>query len=1061
MCRKATESRSERGLNDLLTSKFSRFQGPFWLFQMWLKVYFQSRTSPLAIQTGKSLMCYSLATADPSPFSFAENFKYFNNQYETDEEEEILEESEEDEGREKTTAMSNKIEGVAESGDMAFPSSGAASSIYKYLVKLLKRTVGEKEAKALLTWKANLDNESQSLLSSWVGGSPCKWAGINCSKSRSITSLNLSSYGLKGSLHSLNFSSFANLHSLDLFNNSLYGTIPSHIRNLSKLRYLRLSLNQISGRIPSEMGLLASLTIFYLSRNLIRGSIPQEIGNLSSLTELSLYQNNLRGVIPASIGNLEKLTILYLSQNQLSGPIPSNVGNLTKLIKFTLQENQLSGFIPAEIGKLKSLSLLRLFSNKLTGSIPQELNNWTYLNVLHIGDNMLSGYLPQNICLSGILENFTIYNNNFVGPVPSSLKNCTSLVRVRFESNQLTGNISEDFGIYPNLNFIDLSNNKLYGELTSNWGKCQSLRSLKISHNNISGRIPAKFGESIQTLDLSCNHIEGEIPREFGWLTSLFNLTLSNNRLSGNVPSEIGMLSDLEYLDLAENNLSGLVPKEILSNCIRLINLNLSINRFEGSIPFEISTLFPLQYLDLSQNLFLGEIPPQLGTLSRLEILNLSHNELSGSIPETFNEMLSLTSVDISYNRLEGPLPSNKAFCDAPTEAFTNNKGLCGNITGLKSCPSMKIHKAKGKNGRLILIAVSFLGSLVFLFIIAGVLSFVWLRVRNKGKTEPEDAQNDNLFAVLNYDGKLVYEKIIEATENFNSKYCIGEGAFGSVYRAELQNGQVVAVKKLRAVEDDDRMASLKTFTCEIQALTEVRHRNIVRLLGFCLHTRHALLVYEFMERGSLESILTDDQAAMKFGWSKRVNAIKGLVNALSYLHHDCSPPIIHRDISSKNVLLDSEHEAILSDFGTARLLNPDSSNWTSFAGTIGYTAPELASTMEVNEKCDVYSFGVVTMEALLGSHPGDFVTFLSTSTSSSTAGHTLLKDVLDQRLSQPINEVAEDVVFMMKLALGCLLSSPQSRPTMQQVSQQLSAQKLPLPEVFHMITLGQLFDFM
>ncbi|XP_059638108.1 MDIS1-interacting receptor like kinase 2-like [Cornus florida] len=916
-----------------------------------------------------------------------------------------------------------------------------------------------KEAKALLTWKASLDNQSQSLLSSWVGGSPCKWHGINCYRSRSITFLNLSSYGLRGTLHSLNFSSFPNLHSIDLFNNSLYGTIPSHIGNLSKLRFICLSLNKISGTIPTEIGQLASLRILYLSRNLISGSIPQEIGNLSSLTELSLFRNYLRGAIPASIGNLRNLTILHLYETGLSGSIPSGIGNLTKLTQLTLQENQLSGFIPAEIGKLKSLSILRLCGNRLTGSIPHEIVNLTYLNTLHLGDNMMSGYLPQNICLSRVFVNFTIFNNNFVGPVPRSLKNCTSLFRVRFERNHLTGNISEDWGIYPNLNFIDLSYNKFYGELAPNWGKCRSLKGLKISHNNISGRIPTKFGESIQTLDLSSNHLAGEIPREFGRLTSLFNLSLGHNKFSGTVPSEIGMLSNLRHLDLAANNLSGPIIKEI-GNCIELLTLKLSNNRFEGNVPLEISSLFSLQHLDLSQNLLVGFLPPELGTMPRLEILNLSHNELSGSIPQTFNQMLSLTSVDISYNQLEGPLPSNKAFREAPTEAFTNNKGLCGNITGLKSCPSVKIHEAKGKKGRLILIVVSLLGSLFVLFIIVGVLSLVWVRVRNKGKNKPEDAQNDNLFAVLSYDGKLVYENIIEATENFNSKYCIGEGAFGSVYRAELQSGQVVAVKKFQALEDDDRNASLKTFTSEVQALTDVRHRNIVRLLGFCLHPRNAFLVYEFMEGGSLEKMLGNDEAAMQFGWIERVNVIKGLANALAYLHHNCSPPIIHRDISSKNVLLDSKHEAILSDFGIARILKPGSSNWTSFAGTIGYTAPELAYTMEVNEKCDVYSFGMVTMEALLGSHPGDFITFLSTSTSS-TAGHTLLKDVLDQRLSQPTNQVAEDVVFMMNLALSCLLSSPQSRPTMQQASQRLSSQKQPLPEGFHMITLGQLSDLM
>ncbi|XP_057970084.1 MDIS1-interacting receptor like kinase 2-like isoform X2 [Malania oleifera] len=111
-------------------------------------------------------------------------------------------------------------------------------------------------------------------------------------------------------------------------------------------------------------------------------------------------------------------------------------------------------------------------------------------------------------------------------------------------------------------------------------------------------------------------------------------------------------------------------------------------------------------------------------------------------------------------------------------------------------------------------------------------------------------------------------------------------------------------------------------------------------------------------------------EQAMELNWSRRVNVVRGIANALSYMHHDCSPPIIHRDISSDNVLLDLEYEAHVSDFGTARLLKPDSSNWSSLAGTIGYTAPELSYTMKVTEKCDVYSFGVVSMEVIMGRHP-------------------------------------------------------------------------------------------
>ena len=212
-------------------------------------------------------------------------------------------------------------------------------------------------------------------------------------------------------------------------------------------------------------------------------------------------------------------------------------------------------------------------------------------------------------------------------------------------------------------------------------------------------------------------------------------------------------------------------------------------------------------------------------------------------------------------------------------------------------------------------------------------------RIENR-PDDIQETQNNNLFAIWSYDGKMVYENIIEATEEFDSKYCIGEGGYGSVYRAELSTGQVVAVKKLHANANDE-MSHLKAFTSEIRALTQIRHRNIVKLYGFCSHPRHSLLVYEFLEGGSLRNVLNNEEKARAFNWSKRVNVAKGVANALLYMHHDCSPPIIHRDVSTKNILLSVDHdEAHVSDFGTARLLKPDSSNWTSFAGTFGYTAP-------------------------------------------------------------------------------------------------------------------------
>ncbi|KAI5566639.1 hypothetical protein BDE02_13G034100 [Populus trichocarpa] len=795
---------------------------------------------------------------------------------------------------------------------LAFPPNFSATSFgaAKYVA-----AEGNKEAEALLKWKASLyDNHSQSVLSSWVGSSPCRWLGITCDNSESVADFGLPNFGLRGTLLSFNFSSFPNLLTLNLSSNSLYGTIPSHISNLTKITNLDLSDNHFTGNIPHEIGLLTSLNFLYL------------------------HENNINGLIPVSIGTLKHLSILYLwGGNKLSGSIPSSIGNMTMLTRLDLSMNNLSGSVPREIGQLESLVVLSLHTNHLNGSLPPEMNNLTHLMILQLSSNNFTGHLPRDLCLGGLLVNFSAGYNHFSGPIPKSLRNCTSLFRFRLDWNQLTENISEDFGLYPNVNYVDLSHNNLYGELTWKWRGFHNLASLKLSNNNISGEIPSELGEAtgLQMIDLSSNLLKGTIPKELGKLKALFNLTLHNNHLFGVIPFEIQMLSQLQSLNLASNNLGGSIPKQ-LGECSNLLQLDLSHNKFIGSIPSEIGFLHFLGDLDLSGNLLAGEIPSEIGQLKRLETMNLSHNKLSGLIPTAFVDLVSLTTVDISYNELEGPIPKIKGFIEAPFEAFMNNSGLCGNASDLKPCTLLTSRRKSNKI--VILILFPLLGSLLIVLIMVGCLYFHHRTSRERISFLGE-RRSPLSFAVWGYEEEILHETIIQATNNFDSNNCIGKGGYGIVYRAMLPTGQVVAVKKLHPSRDGELM-NLRTFRNEIRMLIDIRHRNIVKLYGFCSLTEHSFLVYEFIERGSLKTNLSSEEQAMDLDWNRRLNVVKGVANALSYLHHDCSPPIIHRDISSSNVLLDLEYEAHVSDFGTARLLMPDSTNWTSFAGTFGYIAP-------------------------------------------------------------------------------------------------------------------------
>ncbi|XP_057456978.1 MDIS1-interacting receptor like kinase 2-like [Lotus japonicus] len=926
---------------------------------------------------------------------------------------------------------------------------------------LCQGTSGLTQAETLLKWKQSLPH--QPILDSWMTNStsnqsPCSWKGITCDSHGRVTIINLAYTGLEGTLQHLNFSVFPDLLRLDLKENSLTGPIPQTIGVLSKLQFLDLSTNYFNGTLPLSIANLTQVYELDVSRNDITGILdpllfPDGSDNpktgLIGIKNLLFQDTLLGGRIPNEIGNIRNLTVLALDGNGFFGPIPTSLGNCTHLSTLRMPENQLSGPIPPSIGKLTNLTDVRFMFNNLNGTVPQEFGNLSSLVVLHLAVNNFIGELPPQVCKSGKLVNFSAADNSFTGPIPVSLRNCPSLYRVRIENNMLTGYADKDFGVYPNLTYMDFSNNMVEGELSSKWGSCKNLQSLKMAGNSVSGNIPGEIfkEEQLIELDLSSNKISGEIPPEIGNASNLNDLNLGNNKLSGMVPVEIGKLSNLRSLDLSMNMLLGPIPNQIgeLSN---LRSLNLSNNELNGTIPYQVGNFAELQeFLDLSENSLSGEIPSSFSRLSRLISLNISHNNLSGSIPDYLSEMVSLSSLNLSYNHLEGTVPKSGIFNSSHKVDLSNNKGLCGNVRGLQPCKVSLTDGGSGSNKNKVWIPiVASLGGVVFLsLVLVGVFFFCYKRKSRASGQKSSLKRLDNPFSIWYFNGRVVYGDIMEATKNFDDKYCIGEGSLGKVYKAVMQGGQVFAVKKLKCDEDSIDTESIKTFKSEIEAMTETRHRNIVKLYGFCSEGIHTFLVYEYMGRGNLCDMLRNDKEALELDWHKRVDVVKGVANALSYMHHDCVPPLIHRDISSNNVLLSFDLEAHVSDFGTARFLKHDSPLWTSFAGTYGYAAPELAYTLAVTEKCDVFSFGVLAFEILTGKHPGDLVSYIQTSSVKKID----FKEILDPRVPVPLparRNVLKELALIANLALSCLQNNPQSRPTMRSIAQLLEMENVDHP---------------
>ncbi|XP_047096414.1 MDIS1-interacting receptor like kinase 2-like [Lolium rigidum] len=380
---------------------------------------------------------------------------------------------------------------------------------------------------------------------------------------------------------------------------------------------------------------------------------------------------------------------------------------------------------------------------------------------------------------------------------------------------------------------------------------------------------------------------------------------------------------------------------------------------------------------------------------------------------------------------------------------------LCGESQyNLTPCESPKLgSKQESIKRPNLMLLLAFVTPFSFGFLI--IASIVVVCRRRKSIKSSSKSKSGDILSIWNFDGKIAFEDIISATEDFNEKYCIGIGGYGSVFKVELDSGVIFAVKLLHLMEE---YSDEGTFHAEIEVLTKIRHRCIVKLYGFCSHSYCKFLVYDLIERGSLSSILHDQELAKELDWPRRVAVVRDVAQALAYLHHDCDDRIVHRDIRSSNILLDLDYKAYVSDFGMARKLKNGYSSWsTIFAGTCGYIAPELSSTMVLTEKCDVYSFGVVALEVVIGKHPGDLLLPFFCRTEKPAK----LKDILDQRIAAPLSIDEEKAIILVALlAFACLQVNPKVRPTMQHVYQALSNRSHIALRPLHEIRLQDLHDY-
>ncbi|XP_030968986.1 putative receptor-like protein kinase At3g47110 [Quercus lobata] len=967
----------------------------------------------------------------------------------------------------------------------------------------------ETDKLALLEFKSHIDSPL-NVLASWNDSFHfCHWVGVTCgNQHQRVIGLDLKNKKLVGTI-SPHIGNLSFLRSLDLASNSFHGGIPSEVGYLTRLRNLNLSYNPILGGeipvnlsycsnlqyldlkyndlvqgIPSELGFLSKLQILILRNNQLSGRFPPSLGNLSSLQNLSFVYNNLEGEIPNTVAQMKSLIYFHVGINHLSGVFPSSLYNLSSLTHIALANNNFTGNLNPDLGFIfQNLQILWIGLNQFTGTIPVSLSNVSDIHSLSLGHNYFTGTIPMSFgnlrnlqkfhASNNLLGNYSVYDLSFL----SSLNNCSQLQFLFVNDNQLGGELPNSItNLSIQLLRLRLNDNSIGGSIPTRISNLVSLIELNLGANLLTGNIPSSIGKlsNLNALYLNENKLIGEIPSSFNNMTQLLYLYMDSNSLEGSIPPSLSMCSHLQKVILCHNKLNGTIPVQLLG--LPLIQINLSHNSLTGFLPPDFGNLKFLIALDVSYNKFSKEIPAQLGAclaletlymqvnsfegtipdLSQLEgiqYLDLSNNNLSGQIPR-YMINFPMQNLNLSFNNLEGEVPIEGVFGNASAVEVKGNIGLCGGIQKLhlQACPK----KPRKHFALKLKLAISIAAA--FCLTLFSLIALSWLKKSKK------KCLSISTFGP-SYQ-KISYKELRNATDGFSLKNLIGTGNFGSVYKGKLGLDEtIVAVKVLNC----QKQGASKSFIAECEALRNIRHRNLVKILTACSSidfegNDFKALVYEFMPNGSLEMWLHSEDGVKQLrslNLLQRINIALDVASALFYLHRHCQTPIIHCDIKPSNILLDDDLNAHISDFGLARLLSKSGKeafhnqlSSVGIKGTVGYVAPEYGMGSQLSTNGDVYSFGILLLEMLTGRRPTDklFKDDLNL--------HNFVKLALPRRVMEIVdhsifNEVGESdnmvtswsdwtsghtecLILVFQIGLACSAESPIDRMDMSRVSLEL-----------------------
>ncbi|KAG8653160.1 hypothetical protein MANES_06G174700v8 [Manihot esculenta] len=816
------------------------------------------------------------------------------------------------------------------------------------------------------------------------------------------------------------------LTNLNLGQNFLTGNLSPSIGNLTRMQYLTIGINSLSGELPKELGLLTDLRSFGFGSNNFSGPLPSDLGNCTRLQQIYFDSSGVSGEIPSSFSNLKSMVTVRFEGNSFEGPIPPTLSNLTSLTELrisdlsngssslaflremkslttlVLRNDNISDSIPSNIGEYQNLTQLDLSFNNITGQIPDILFNLTQLKFLFLGNNKLDGPLPAQKSTS--LVNIDVSYNNLAGSFPSWVNDQN--LQVNLVANNFTIDRSNSSGLPSGLNCLQRNfpcnrGSPVYSEFAVKCGGPQ------ITSSN--GVVYERENETLGPATYYVTGTSRWAVSNVGYFTGTNNpqyKIFSSSQFTNTLDSELFQTarvsaSSLRYYGMGLENGNYTVKLQFSETAIEDGNTWRSL----GRRVFDV-------YVQGNRVLKDFDIKKEAGGVSKRAV----EKDFTAQVSENYLEIHLFWA--------------GKGTCCIPAQGTygPSISAISANPDFIPTVSNNPPTSKKDKTGLIVGIVVG-VGTASFLLVL--VVFFVIQRRKSKSTYDDEE--------LLGIDAKpytFSYAELKTATEDFSHANKLGEGGFGPVYKGKLNDERVIAVKQLSVASHQGK----SQFVTEIATISAVQHRNLVKLYGCCIEGNKRLLVYEYLENKSLDQALFGERN-LNLDWLTRYEICLGVARGLAYLHEESRLRIVHRDVKSSNILLDSDLIPKISDFGLAKLYDDKKTHIsTRVAGTIGYLAPEYAMRGHLTEKADVFAFGVVALEVVSGRPNSDSSLEEEKMYLLEWAWHLHENNREVELADSNLQEFSEEEVKrLIGVALLCTQTSPTLRPSMSRVVAMLS----------------------